>query len=229
MVKKRIISTVVSFALLCLSLPSNFALANTDKTQRTVYLHAQGENPSATPDVSVVYMGENTDVYFAIDNPNKGLYENNIHKEPKYDMNGYTVKIYFDSAYFDYASDTASPIDYTIPNSNISNSETGSEDLGEDEAADVPTTVGYYPYSRGSGSTVINGKTYKTAYLTVFFNGGYIPQKKEGQLWYNLCKLPLIPIKSGSTDIFIDTSGNDMHSLELFSKDQSGELNEQTF
>lgn len=229
MLKKRIISAVVSFALLCLSLPTNFALANTDKTQRTVYLHAQGENPSGTPDLSVVYMGENTDVYFAIDNPNKGLYENNIHKEPKYDMNGYTVKIYFDSAYFNYASDIEAPIDYTVPNSNITNSETGSEDLGEDKADDVPTTVGYYPYRHGSGSTVINGKTYKSAYLTVFFNGGFIPQKNKGQLWYNLCKLPLTPIKPGSTDIFIDTSGNDIYSLELFSKDQSGELNEQTF
>lgn len=229
MVKKRIISAVISFTLLCLSLPTNFAFANTDKTQRTVYLHAQGPNPSATPDLSVVYMGENTDVYLAINNPNMGLYENDIHKEPKYDMNGYTVKIYFDPKYFTYASDTASPIDYTVPNSNISSSETGSEDLGEDTADDVPTTAGYYPYKHGSGSAVINGKTYQTAYLTVFFNGGFVPQKKEGQLWYNLCKLPLTPKISGSTDIFIDTSGSDTYSLELFSKDESGELNEQTF
>lgn len=228
MVKKRIISAVISFTLLCLSLPTNFALANTDKTQRTVYLHAQGPNPSATPDLSVVYMGENTDVYLAINNPNRGLYENNIHKEPKYDMNGYTVKIYFDPKYFTYASDTASPIDYTVPNSNISSSETGSEDLGEDTADDVPTTAGYYPYKHGSGSAVINGKTYQTAYLTVFFNGGFVPQKKEGQLWYNLCKLPLTPLRTGSTQVFFDTTGGD-YSLELFAKNQSEDLSEQTF
>ena len=136
MVKKRIISAVISFTLLCLFLPTNFVFANTDKTQRTVYLHAQGRNPSATPDLSVVYMGENTEVYFAIDNPNKGLYENNIHKEPKYDMNGYTVKIYFDPKYFTYASDTASPFDYTVPNSNISSSES-SENSSQEESSEV--------------------------------------------------------------------------------------------
>lgn len=159
---------MVSIMLLCFASPENFVLASSDKTQRTVYLHAQGEKTSGTPEVSTVYMGENVDVYFAVDNPNKGLYENNIHKEPQYDMNGYTVKMYFDPVYFEFASNNETPIDYTVPDRNIENSETGSENLGDEEIRDLPTTVGYYPYRHGSGSTVINGKTYKSAYLTVF-------------------------------------------------------------
>ena len=65
--------------------------------------------------MSYVYTDETTDLYLAVDNPNKGLYENGIHKEPQYDMNGYTVTIYFDPAYFDYAGDIEKPIDYTVP------------------------------------------------------------------------------------------------------------------
>ena len=54
--------------------------------------------------------------FFAVDNPNKGLYENGEHKEPQYDMNGYTAKIYFDPMYFDFVSSGNTPIDYTVPN-----------------------------------------------------------------------------------------------------------------
>ncbi|MDY3031196.1 MAG: FN3 associated domain-containing protein [Clostridia bacterium] len=229
MSKKKILSAILSLMLLCLNLPVNIVFAENNKAQRTVYLHAQGKNPSVTTDVSTVYIGENTDVYFAVDDPNKGLYENGEHKEPQYDMNGYTVKIYFDPAYFDYASEPSAPIDFAVPDSNISNSETGSENVGDDEIDDLPTTIGYYPYRHGSDSTVINGKTYKSAYLTVFFSGDYVPQKKADQLWYNLCRLPLTPLKTGSTDIFIDTSGSDECTLEIFAKNQSEELNEQTF
>ena len=69
----------------------------------------------------------------------------------------------------------------------------------------------------------------KPAYLTVFFNGGFIPQKQEGSLWYNLCKLPLKPLKAGSTQVFIDTSGEAGKGLELFAKNKSEKLEEQTF
>ncbi|MDY3929376.1 MAG: chitobiase/beta-hexosaminidase C-terminal domain-containing protein [Clostridia bacterium] len=229
MTQKKFLSVVLSTIMIGLSLPGNISLAYEEKTQRTVYLHTQGENPVETVDVSTLYMGNEADVYLAVDNPNKGLFENGEHKEPQYDMNGYTVKIYFDPVYFDYASDSETPIDYTIPDRNIENSQTGSENVGDDEIDDLPTTIGYYPYRHGSSSTVINGKTYKSAYLTVFFSGDYVPQKNEGQLWYNLCKLPLKPLKTGSTDVFIDTSGSDEYTLEIFAKNQSGDLSEQTF
>ena len=111
MSKKRILSFILCLVMLGSCLPGTVGFADSEgKKERTVYLHAQGENPTGTPDVSTVYMGEDTDLYFAVDNPNKGLYENGEHKEPQYDMNGYTVTIYFDPTYFDYASDSSAPI-----------------------------------------------------------------------------------------------------------------------
>lgn len=229
MALKRIISLALSMMMLTAVLPVSYVSADDDKTQRTVYLHAQGENPTETTDVSTVYMGDTTDVYFAVDDPNKGLYENGEHMEPRYDMNGYTVKIYFDPEYFDYASETSAPIDYTVPDRNITSSGSGSEDVGDDTVEDLPVTVGYYAYRQGSGQAEVGGKIYKTAYLTVFFSGSYVPQKSDDQLWYNLCRLPLTPLRTGSTDVFIDTSGSDEFSLELFAKNQSEDLSEQTF
>ncbi len=225
MPKKRILSLILCLIMLGSCLPGSFVFAdNGGKNERTVYLHAQGENPTDTPDVSTVYMGENADIYLAIDNPNKGLYENGEHKEPQYDLNGYTVTIYFDPAYFDYASDTKKPIDYTVPDKTTDTSQTGKDDE-QGKPVEVPTEVGYYPYAQGSGTE--NG--YKTAYVTVFYNGGFAPQKKDGQLWYNLCKLSLTPLKTGSTQIFIDTSGEQGKGLELFAKNKSEKLEEQTF
>lgn len=227
MVRLKAVSIIMSAVMLFSALPAA-AQTETEKRSRTVYLHAQGSDPQETTDVSTVYMGENTDIYFAVDDPNKGLYENGEHKEPQYDMNGYTVKIYFDPEYFDYASEYTAPIDFTVPDGN-NESETGSENVGDDEIDDLPTSVGYYAYKHGSGSSTINGKNYKSAYLTVFFSGDYVPQKSDSQLWYNLCKLPLVPLRTGSTDVFIDTSGNDEYSLELFAKNTTEDLSDQTF
>ena len=192
---------------------------------RVVYLHAQGEDPSETKDSSTVYLGETTHVFFAVDNPNKGLYENGEHKEPQYDMNGYTVKIYFDPIYFDFASNNSTPIDYTVPDNNLDESGTD-EEMGEQ----VPTEVGYYVYRHGSDVKSINGRNYKAAYITVFFSGTFLPQKNETALWYNLCELPLTPLKTGSTDVFIDTSGDESsYTLEFFAKNASEDINDQTF
>lgn len=229
MQKNKILSFILSLTVLASCIPANLVFAESDKRQRTAYIHAQGANPTETTDRSTVYTDQNTDIYFAVDNPNKGAYENGEHKEPQYDMNGYTITIYFDPAYFDYASiDPSAPIDYTVPDENITTSESGSESTGSG-TVDVPTEVGYYAYRHGSGSEVINGKTYKSAYLTVFFNGGYVPQKQDGTLWYNLCKLPLKPLKTGVTQVLFDTSGEENKTLELFAKNTNEELNEQTF
>lgn len=231
MVRRRIVSMLLGLSMLCTLLPVNAAGAQTEQNQRTVYLHAQGENPPEQADVSTVYMGDTADVYLAVDDPNKGAYdaETQTHLEPQYDMNGYTVKIYFDSAYFDYAANPGAPIDYTVPDQNLGSSGGDSEDIGGGSVEDVPQEAGYYVFRQGSGQSELNGKTYKTAYLTVFFSGGYVPQKMDSQSWYNLCKLPLKPLKTGSTDVFIDVSGSDPYTLELFAKNRSEELEEQTF
>lgn len=230
MIKKRITSFILGVSLFagCMSADFGFAAAQENKRQRAVYIHALGENPQETADVSVVYADENTDIYFAVDNPNMGDYIDGEHTEPQYDLNGYTVSIYFDPTYFDWATSSSEPIDYTIPDLNIAIGETGNENTDSGTVEDVPKTEGYYAYRHGSGSKVINGKTYKSAYLTVFFSGRFIPQKQKDILWYNLCKLTLKPLRTGSTQVFFDTFGEN-DSVELFAKNTSEELEEQTF
>ncbi len=230
MKKNRLLSAFLIFAMLLPLFPSSVSATVDEKTQRTVYIHAQGETPDGT-NTSVVYMGDTADVYLAVDNPNKGAYENGIHKEPQFDMNGYTVRICFDPEYFDFVSpNSSSPIDYTVPDANLDTSGKDEENIGSDTGVDVPQEAGYFVFRSGSGTYEQSGKTYKTAYITVFFSGGYVPQKKDGQVWYNLAKLPLTPKRTGSTDVFIDTdSGNESYVLELFAKNKSADLNEQTF
>lgn len=208
---KSFVSLILCFIMLGSCFPGSFVFASDERAQRTVYLHAQGENPSGKTDVSTVYLGDETDVYFAVDKPNKGEVKDGVHTQPQYDLNGYTVTIYFDEDYFSLKDETA-PIDYTLPQKDLP---TGS------------ASKGYYVYRHGSGEKVIDGKTYKSAYITVFFSGVYIPEK-EGE-WYDLCKLPLTPKRTGSTQVFFDVSGTDGESVELFAKDVSGELDAQSF
>ena len=222
---RRIISLIISIVMVITLLPS-FAMAEevNEKTLRSVYLHAQGTNPTETTNNSTVYMGENADIYFAVDNPNKGDYDaaTNTHKEPQYDMNGYTLRILFDPVYFDFASDeTSAPIDFTIPDNNIPGSGSTDENVGNDVVSGVPEGSGYYILRHGSGTYSIGEKTYKSAYITVFYSGGYVPQKKDDQLWYNLAKLTLTPRRTGSTDVFIDIDSDDpTYALELFAKNK---------
>ena len=216
-----------------------------EKSWRTVYVHAQGKNPTVTPNVSTVYMGETAEVYFAMDNPNKGDYnaENEInerHIEPHYDLNGYTVKLYFDPSFFNFELDTTAPFDYTVPDSNIQDSGTDDEEVGsgddKENVENTPQKPGYFPYRHGSTSAVINGKTYKAAYATIFFSGSWLPQEDEDvdadgnpiPAWYNLAKLPLTPLKTGNTEVFIDVDGADEYTLELFAKNTTDEY-AQTF
>ncbi len=229
MISKKLLSFALVFVMLISILPINiFAVDNEEKEERTVYLHAQGENPTETTNVSTVYMGDTAEIYLAVDDPNKGDYENGEHLEPQYDMNGYTVKIYFDPEYFAYASDASGPIDYTVPDNNIPSSGNEDEEVGDTPVEDVPQEIGYYVYRQGSGTQDVNGRTYNTAYITVFFSGEYLPQKSDDQLWYNLCKLPLTPLRTGDTDVFIDVDSADEFSLELFAKNTTDEYS-QTF
>lgn len=228
---KRITSVILCLIMLiCLS-PMNTSAEVNEKAFRTVYLHAQGENPQITTNNSTVYMGENADIYFAVDNPNKGDYEDDTHKEPQYDMNGYTLRICFDAEYFDFVGDNNSaPIDYEIPDKNFGTSDKDDENIGDDTGTDVPQSVGYFVYKHGSGTYKFAGNNYKTAYITVFYSGGYVPQKDAGKLWYNLAKLSLVPKRTGSTDVFIDIdSGDENYALELFAKNKTDELEAQTF
>lgn len=242
MTRSKIISLLLSIVMLIGVFPLNISAADEDKTLRTVYLHAQGTTPPTT-NISTIYMGEDADIYFAVDNPNKGDYINGTHAQPQYDMNGYTLRICYDPAYFNLVGSDVAPIDYTVPDENLKTND--KENVGDgvnkgDDStiiegeggteSDIPQSVGYYVHNHGSGTYTLGENTYRTAYITVFFSGGYIPQKEDGQTWYNLAKLTLSPKKTGSTDVFIDIdSGDENYALELFAKNKSDELSEQTF
>lgn len=224
MTMKKFISLLLCVAMLLSVMTTGFA-ADTEEnpTHRNVFLHALGHNPKETVDVSTVYTGETTELYFAVDNPNKGKYDGKEHLEPQYDMNGYTVKFYFDPAFFAFAENPSAPIDYKVPDRNLGDSNASGGSQGSSGAQ-----VGYFPYKHGSGSASINGKTYKTAYATIFFSGEFVPQKTE-EGWYNICMLPLTPLKTGNTDVFIDVEGRDEYTLELFAKNVGDDPGDQTF
>lgn len=297
MKNKKILSVILSFVVLLSVIPTAVSAEEltpeeiaerTEKSTRTVYLHAQGENPTVTPNVSTVYRGDTAKIYFAVDNPNKGDFDDSAvtrnyderHEEPQYDLNGYTVKIYFDSDFFELVTDYRDedgkkkpyPLDYTVPDSNLedlaagTDDETGDDETGSGETGDgstgdgetdeddkgvdteivgsgndkteVPNTPqkpGYFPYRHGvkQDATTINGKTYDAAYATIFFSGSWLPDEKEEQTddegnilpqWYNLCMLPLNPLKTGNTEVFIDVETADDYTLELFAKNVSDEF-----
>lgn len=231
--RKAISLLLVLFTILQL-VPVAFA-ATDDPGHRTVYLHARGEEPQDSATVTTVYKGDDVDVYFAVDNPNKSPIENNEYKNPHHNLNGYTVKIYFDPAYLDFATTSktspALPIDYAVPSElygatgGSSGDGTGNDNVGDDpnnpdDAVNTPDKIGYYVYKLGSDSVVKGGRMYKVAYATIFFSGAFLPDKETDQLWYNLCKLPLKTLnKTGSTDVFLEIGTADEFALELFAKD----------
>ena len=245
----RLLSVLLAAFMMLMSLPSAFVFADdaddAAKRSRTVYVHAQGKNPTGTSSVSTVYMGETADIYVAVDNPNKGKTQTvpdpndstkttTKHLEPQYDLNGIAVKITYDPNYFKFEENNnlkpnqddnpsqVSPINYKVPTEEY------------DGETDSSNFINYYvlgsAYS-GSGlkKEVIDGKTYNSAYLIVFYQNGYVPQKIEGHDWYNLVKLPLTPLKSGSTNVFIDVSSGGEHQLQLFAKNVGDEVEEQYF
>ena len=73
MKRTKTISLLLIIFILIGLLPMNALAAGNDKTTRTVYLHAQGENPQLTTNNSTVYMGENADIYFAVNNQVLGI------------------------------------------------------------------------------------------------------------------------------------------------------------
>ncbi|MCC8161539.1 MAG: chitobiase/beta-hexosaminidase C-terminal domain-containing protein [Oscillospiraceae bacterium] len=202
------------------------AYTDDEKAMRNVYVRA---NDTESGNVTTVYMGEDAKVYLAVDDPNKGDYDETgttdleKHTQPQYDMNGYIVKFYYDPNYFDLVESTNSyPLDCSVAyTTNIS-----AEDLNgtstQIEDFDVP--LGFYVKGYGTGTETISGTTYNTAYMMVLFNGIWLPQKADGDdSWYNICALPLTPKKTGTTQVFIETNDTqENYSLELLSKNVSG-------
>ena len=331
---KKILSVILSILMVLTVLP--FAAAEDAPTikikqdSRKVYLHARGENPTVTENETTVAKGSIVDVYFAVDNPNKGRYitdeditdaeketlekarteaynkaqseyavkaedvataqadnalsefakledtnleendrteilekykdyisdegvfdydkykaqkkadyldqmgtaaadreEGNVrHAEPQNDMNGYTVKIYYDTDFFDLVNSTSEPIDYKVPNE-VANSDTTQVKPDASTNTETVPDKGAYFYVTAHGQEDVPNSTYKAAYITVFFTGSYLPQEEvktdeEGNViesWYNLCKLQLKPKKQGFSDVHIEVNSADPYTLELFAKD----------
>lgn len=249
MTQKRITALVCCIIMLLTFLPA--LAAEIPKDERVIYVHALGDNPKETKFASEIYLGEETDVYFAVDDPNRGKFINDVHEEPQYDLNGYTLRLCYDPYYFAFEGDTNAPIEYVIQGAELDDSPKEDVEVGEDSTIkdenlaeekdkdniEVPKDIGYYVYQHGvqdkdhGGYYVFGGIEYATAFITVFYSGGYLPQKKTDQLWYNLAKLSLRPIRTGETTVFADIDSNDdSYMLELFAKNkESDKLSDQTF
>ncbi|MGN0179661.1 MAG: hypothetical protein ACI4DY_09525, partial [Monoglobaceae bacterium] len=147
------------------------------------------------------------------------------HCEPQYDLQGYTVKIYFDTKYFKPASlDTKDAIDCKIPNED---KDFGIIDDGQAENEEVSVLPGYMTYKpevhyqepvQGDDESRV-GWVSTTVFL---MSNGFFPNKSES-LWYNLCKLALIPKQTGHTSVRLDYDTSDDDTLELFAKNVDDE------
>lgn len=243
MTLKRILSFILCAVIVMSSFAFTTIAEDSDNTRRIVYLHAQGEHPGKSTfndAMSTVYMGDKVDLYFAIDNPNKGEYDGAKPKYPQYALNGYTVTVYYNPDYFTYTGTGEDRIiydlwegefdiydkedDVTLPETN--NKPTDNvPSFGDDEAI-VP---GFYEHRHTLETKTVNKIEYRGVRLSVFLSGGYYPKKDDQDAVYNLCKLPLEPDKPGVSDVFIDVDGREEYTLELFAKNTTGDINDQTF
>ena len=263
----RILAFVLCFIMLISLFSQNIVFAETNnnaiKGQRQVYLHAFNETPKVNTSENrhTVYMGEDTNIFLAVDNPNMGTYlaedHSDVlntketaeikataeadkkgltgeakqqyidyevakavqlarHSEPQYDMQGYTVKIYFDTKYFKFKDDK-NPINFKEPN------KTNGFEIVDGEEVKVDTTLnpGYMTHKPSYKCEESDREGYAAA--TVFLMGnGFFPNKTD-DLWYNLCRLSLTPLQTGSTSVRIEYDMGTDDDLELFAKNVADE------
>lgn len=212
---KRFLTFVMSVIMLASSLSGISAFADTNrKDWRMVGIHAQTGDNIAPDKPSKLYYNEPANIYLSVDKPNKG---NPDRSEAHYDLNGFSVKFYYDDAFFDLNTKTPNePIDYKIPDKTLSDST--DNEMGEN----VPSEgASYYPYKHGAFTEEINGKQYQVAYATVLYSGSWLPEKDVK--WYDICALPIIPKLTGTTEVYVEYGTTDEYSLELYSKNKPGE------
>ncbi|MCD8181355.1 MAG: chitobiase/beta-hexosaminidase C-terminal domain-containing protein [Firmicutes bacterium] len=215
--------TVSNFAALTVSADYTYE----EKSMRNVYVRA---NDTESGNSTTVYMGDDAKVYLAVDDPNKGDYDETgttdieKHIQPQYDMNGYVVKFYYDPNYFELAdSGTGYDLNYGVAADYIY--EASDEDLDGDiddfYIGEDPTFYVDSGSKNGDGGTeTVGGITYNVAYITVLFTGSWLPQKADGNdSWYNICELPLTPLKTGTTQVFVETNAEvEDYGLTLLAK-----------
>jgi len=268
MKKTRLLALTLCFLMIVSMLSQGLVFAKSydhkDKGKRQVYLHAFDEAPplDTSPIRNTVYMGEDTNIYLAVDDPNKGDYlasdhplveaaktsayqkasaeaQNNPnftteeqkakyieaevakavelarHSEPQYDMQGYTIKIYFDTKYFKF-KDSDNPIDFKEPNKKNGFDINDSDEVINDK--DAILNPGYMPHDEDYNEA--EGYVAVTVFL---MSNGFFPNKTNPDVWYNLCKLPLTPLQTGNTSVRFEYNMGTDDDLELFAKNVDDE------
>lgn len=148
------------------------------------------------------------------------------HHQPQYDMQGYTVTIYFDTKYFEFIDDST-PINYRVPNDENGFVIPDGDDIYDEETyLQYLNTLkpGYMTHNPSSSDSVDSRKGYASA--TVFLlSNGFFPDKnaQTKDLWYNLCKLPLRAKQSGQTSVRLEYRTGTKTDLELFAKNVADE------
>ena len=163
MAKNKFISLLLCITLIIslLPLPSAAALSTKDKIQRRVYVHAFDETRSNadTTYVKQIKKGEETKIYFAVDDPNKAdSSAADKQWEQQFNLGGFTVKIIYDTKYFDLADPADfSPIEYDFVESVRADS--SASDLDTVDSSAMPDgfsdTLSYT--SLGQGTHISDG------------------------------------------------------------------------
>jgi len=140
------------------------------------------------------------------------------HSQPQYDMQGYTVKIYFDTKYFEF-KDKSNPLDFKEPNK-TNRFEIVDGEIIKNEDYEL-LNPGYMTHKPAYKCEESDREGYAAA--TVFLMGnGFFPNKTD-DLWYNLCKLTLTPLQTGNTSVRIEYNMGTDDDLELFAKNVADE------
>ena len=140
------------------------------------------------------------------------------HREPYYDLNGYTIKIYYDPDFFEL-KDTVSPLKYNTPGLNPLYTTDSKDESIDNDTEETPLDDGLWVREM---EVIPERDGYAAVAATIFAGGIFFPNKKDGQEWYNLCSLPLVPLKTGSTHVFIERPGADSDfPLTLYAKHDS--------
>ena len=220
MTKNKFISLLLSIIMLISLLPLHISAESTDKTERRVYLHGFDDARllTDTTDTREIKKGDTANIYLAVDDPNKA--DDDSQWEQQYNLGGFTAKIYYDTKYFELADKNSNtPIEYKFVTEWTDSSVEG--EFGEEELPDdFSKEIGYMTVAHGTHTNDgLSDQRIGYAYATIFYKGGKLPEyTKNAGNWYNILKLPLKPIETGRTSVYIDISPDDEYTLELFAK-----------
>jgi len=205
--KKRILLLFLSITLVFSNLAIPTFAANNDY-DREVYLHAQ-ENPDRTaPAGGEAFLGQDVNIYLAVDEPNN----------PTTQLNGYFVKLYYNPEFLKI-KDESKLLEYDYPYKTQSTNEqyrvSGNVLLASKGTYNGPIT----------GTEVIGDTTYNYISALVFYGGFDLPEEKidNNDVWYNIFRITFEAIQDGTTDVFIDTTEfNEIdEGFQLFTKHQT--------